>query len=90
MSSWTRSNALPVERAAGDLERQLEAIFMIADEPLPIVTLATALDAPVPAVRQSIERLVADYDGQRRRPAARLRAARGRRRLAHLRARGAR
>jgi segregation and condensation protein B len=46
-----------------ELERQLEAIFMIADEPLPIVTLATALDAPVPAVRQSIERLVADYDG---------------------------
>jgi segregation and condensation protein B len=27
------------------------------------VTLATALGAPVPAVRQSIERLVADYDG---------------------------
>jgi segregation and condensation protein B len=66
-------NPVPEERAegarhegrlSGDLERQLEAIFMIADEPLPIVTLATALDAPVPAVRQSIERLVADYDGQ--------------------------
>ena len=40
---------------------------MIADEPLPIVSLATALDAPVPAVRQSIERLVADYDGRGRR-----------------------
>ncbi|MBX3104801.1 MAG: SMC-Scp complex subunit ScpB [Microbacteriaceae bacterium] len=28
-----------------------------------VVTLATALGAPVPAVRQSIERLVEDYDG---------------------------
>src|SRR6187431_3743241 len=46
-----------------DLERSLEAILLIADEPLPLVTLATALGAPVPAVRQSIERLVADYDG---------------------------
>jgi segregation and condensation protein B len=48
----------------GDLERRLEAIMLVADEPLPLVTLATALGAPVPAVRQSIERLVADYDGE--------------------------
>lgn len=46
-----------------DLERRLEAIFMVADEPLSVVSLATALGAPIPAVRQSIERLVADYDG---------------------------
>lgn len=46
-----------------DLERQLEAIFMVADEPQSVVSLATALGAPVPAIRQSIERLVADYDG---------------------------
>lgn len=46
-----------------DLERQLEAILMVADEPHSVVSLATALSAPVPAVRQSIERLVADYDG---------------------------
>ena len=49
--------------AGADLERRLEAIFMVADEPISIVSLATALGAPVPAVRQSIERLVADYDG---------------------------
>ena len=48
---------------SSDLERTLEAILMIADEPQALVTLATALGAPVPAVRQSIERLVADYDG---------------------------
>jgi segregation and condensation protein B len=46
-----------------DLERALEAILMVADEPLPLVSLATALGSPMPAVRQSIERLVADYDG---------------------------
>jgi segregation and condensation protein B len=46
-----------------DLERQLEAIFMVVDEPQSLVSLATALGAPVPAVRQTVERLVADYDG---------------------------
>jgi len=46
-----------------DLERALEAILMVADEPMPLVSLATALGSPIPAVRQSIERLVADYDG---------------------------
>ncbi len=56
----------PITRTASpeaDLERRLEAILMVADEPLSIVSIATALSAPVPAVRQSIERLVADYDG---------------------------
>jgi len=46
-----------------ELERRLEAILMVVDEPQGLVALATALGAPVPAVRQSIERLVADYDG---------------------------
>lgn len=45
------------------LERTLEAILMVADEPQSLVSLATALGAPVPAVRQSIERLVDDFDG---------------------------
>jgi segregation and condensation protein B len=49
--------------ASSDLERTLEAIFMIADEPLSLVALASSLGSPIPAVRQSIERLVADYDG---------------------------
>lgn len=46
-----------------DLERALEAVLMVADEPQSLVSLATAMGAPVPAVRQTIERLVADYDG---------------------------
>jgi segregation and condensation protein B len=47
-----------------DLERGLEAIFMVADEPQTLVSLATALNSPIPAIRQSIERLVEDYDGK--------------------------
>lgn len=50
--------------SAIDIERSIEAILMVADEPLSLVSLATALNAPVPAVRQSVERLAADYDGE--------------------------
>jgi segregation and condensation protein B len=46
-----------------DIPRALEAILMVADEPQTLVSLATAVGAPVAAVRQSIEALVADYDG---------------------------
>ena len=49
--------------AVPDVERAIEAILMVADEPQSLVHLATAVGHPVPAVRQSIERLVADYDG---------------------------
>ncbi len=44
-------------------ERALEAVLMVVDEPQSVVTLASALNAPVPAVRAAIERLVADFDG---------------------------
>jgi segregation and condensation protein B len=37
---------------------------MVADEPQTMVSLATSLGVPIPAVRQSIERLVEDYDGK--------------------------
>ena len=43
--------------------QQLEAILLIVDEPQSLVSLATAVGAPVPAVRQAIESLVEDYDG---------------------------
>ncbi len=52
-----------IATAPVDVERSLEAILMIADEPQTLVSLATALGVPVAAVRQSIERLVTDYDG---------------------------
>jgi segregation and condensation protein B len=46
-----------------DVDRAIEAILMIADEPQSLVALATAISRPVPVVRQAIERLVDDYDG---------------------------
>jgi segregation and condensation protein B len=55
--------AVEVVAPVANLERALEAIFMVADEPQTLVALATALGSPIPAVRQSIERLVLDYDG---------------------------
>lgn len=49
--------------ATGSVARRLEAILLILDEPQSLVSLAAAVSAPVPAVRQAIEALVADYDG---------------------------
>jgi segregation and condensation protein B len=46
------------------VDRQIEAILMIADEPQSLVALATSVGAPVAVVRQAIERLVADFDGE--------------------------
>jgi segregation and condensation protein B len=45
------------------IARTLEAILMVADEPQSLLALATAVGAPVAAVRQAIETLVADFDG---------------------------
>jgi len=47
-----------------DVVRAIEAILLVADEPQSLVSLATAVGAPVAAVRQAIESLVADYDGE--------------------------
>jgi segregation and condensation protein B len=55
---------MKAESPAAPLERALEAILMVADEPQSLVSLATTLGVPVPAVRQSIERLVDDFDGR--------------------------
>ena len=46
-----------------DLERALEAILLVADEPQSIVSMATALGSPVKEVKAAIAALVADYDG---------------------------
>ena len=45
------------------IERALEAIFMIADEPQSLVSLATALSMPVKEVKTAIHTLVNDLDG---------------------------
>lgn len=50
------------------LEQQLEALLMIADEPISAVGLATATDRPVREVRRSIQALISDYDGEEETP----------------------
>jgi len=45
------------------LAERIEAILLIIDEPLGLVALAAAVGSPVAAVRQTIDRLVDDYDG---------------------------
>ena len=46
------------------LHEQLEALLLVADEPLSVVALATATDRPVREVREAIDALVVDYDGK--------------------------
>lgn len=46
-----------------DLDRALEAILFIADEPQSVVSLAAGVARPVAEVRAAIARLRADYDG---------------------------
>ncbi|NQX30028.1 SMC-Scp complex subunit ScpB [Microbacteriaceae bacterium VKM Ac-2854] len=52
-----------VGTVAFEIDRAIEAILMVAEEPQSLVSLGTALSRPVAVVRQSIERLIADYDG---------------------------
>jgi segregation and condensation protein B len=53
----------PVTTVAGSVERRLEALLMVADEPQSLVDLATAVGEPVSVVRRAVEALVADFDG---------------------------
>lgn len=46
-----------------NLDRALEAILIVADEPQSLVSLAAALQVPTLRVQQAIDRLVADFDG---------------------------
>lgn len=58
--------AIPAQRASdtASVARRLEAILLVIDEPQSLVSLAAAVAAPVPAVRQAVAALVADYDGE--------------------------
>ncbi|MGO3147758.1 MAG: SMC-Scp complex subunit ScpB, partial [Leucobacter sp.] len=54
---------LDATRANHSLTQQLEALLIVADEPLSAMTLATACDRPVREVRAALEALVADFNG---------------------------
>lgn len=70
MTDDPNATDLPPEPPAGagsgtvGVARRLEAILLIVEEPQSLVSLATAVSAPVAAVRQAIESLVEDYDGR--------------------------
>ena len=57
------NQALAHARRTLPLQQQLEALLLVADEPIGAVHLATAVDRPVRAVRHALAALVADYDG---------------------------
>lgn len=49
--------------ARTELDARLEAILMIADEPISVVSLATAVDQPIAEVKAAIERIRVSFDG---------------------------
>jgi segregation and condensation protein B len=54
------------ERAAtplDGLDERVEALLVVADRPLDLLTIASAVDRPVVVVRQAVERIRDDYDG---------------------------
>ncbi|MBF4768577.1 SMC-Scp complex subunit ScpB [Nocardioides agariphilus] len=52
--------------AVGDLKPSLEALLMVADQPLDRVTLASAVGHPVSAVDDALAQLAGEYDEQGR------------------------
>ncbi|WP_051485575.1 SMC-Scp complex subunit ScpB [Nocardioides sp. J54] len=56
--------ALPVPVA--ELRPSLEAVLMVADQPLDEIALATAVGYPAPEVRDALAALAAEYDEQGR------------------------
>jgi segregation and condensation protein B len=55
-----------LEVAVGDLKPSLEALLMVADQPLDPVSLASAVGHPVDAVVAGLAELAAEYDEQGR------------------------
>ncbi|MDN3312059.1 SMC-Scp complex subunit ScpB [Microbacterium oryzae] len=49
---------------ASSIAQRLEAILVVADQPLGVVSLAAAVGAPAAEVRAALAELVADYDGE--------------------------
>lgn len=46
------------------LEREIEALVMVADTPLSVVELSQALEAPVDQVKQALRQVAEDFDGR--------------------------
>jgi segregation and condensation protein B len=59
-------DSLALNIPLGDLQPSLEALLMIADQPLDSVTLASAVGHPVAAVAEALDELRREYDEQGR------------------------
>lgn len=46
------------------IERELEAVLMVADAPQGVMELSSALDAPVAQIKAALETLVRDFNGE--------------------------
>lgn len=57
-------SALEKVRAMHTLQQQLEALLIVADEPLSAVSLATATDRPMREVRAALSVLIEDFNGE--------------------------
>ena len=53
----------PVPAPLAELDARIEALLLVAEAPLPLATLAAAVDRPMAVVRQALDRLRRDYDG---------------------------
>jgi segregation and condensation protein B len=47
-----------------NLQAAIEAILMVAEAPVPLISLAGALDRPLNEIRDAVLEIKADYDGQ--------------------------
>jgi segregation and condensation protein B len=56
--------AAPRSSHLAELDARIEALLLVADAPLPLATIATAVDRPMAVVRQAVERIRDDYEGR--------------------------
>ncbi|QBR91280.1 SMC-Scp complex subunit ScpB [Nocardioides euryhalodurans] len=64
--SETRTDDGTLDVAVAELRPSLEALLMVADQPLDVPTLASAVGHPVDAVTGALAELAAEYDAQGR------------------------
>lgn len=66
LSASAAEEPSPSDLGAPDLAAALEALLIVADEPLPATTIASVTGVPVDDVVAELERLAADYGSQGR------------------------
>ena len=62
--SETEAGAPSLEMSEEDLRCAVEAILTMTDAPVSVLTMATALERPVGEIRETVESLRREYDGE--------------------------